>query len=186
KVSRRFRLRDLQALVDVADADLPGHEQAEDAQPRRVGERLEHRLHLEYLPCHIYALPNILHPMTTLQDAVREKYGAITSSVRSASGTAACCGPTACGSGDPIASNLYTDAETRALPDTAVAASLGCGNPTALIELEPGQTVLDLGSGGGIDVLLSAEGGGPAGTRPAGGCDEKVVWPAAAYEAPRR
>src|SRR5207247_4447776 len=62
-----------------------------------------------------------------------------------------------------ITTNLYTEAETGALPDTAVAASLGCGNPTALAQLEPGQTVLDLGSGGGIDVLLSAQRVGPAG-----------------------
>jgi len=62
-----------------------------------------------------------------------------------------------------ITSNLYSDAETGALPGTAVAASLGCGNPTALLQLEPGQTVLDLGSGGGIDVLLSAKRVGPTG-----------------------
>jgi SAM-dependent methyltransferase len=69
-----------------------------------------------------------------------------------------CCGPSACcgGSADPITSDLYSESETRALPTEAVAASLGCGNPTALLHLEPGQIVLDLGSGGGIDVLLSA------------------------------
>ena len=101
--------------------------------------------------------------MTNIQDAVRERYGAIASSVQSASTTSGCCGPTACGCGDPITSNLYSDAEKGALPDTAVAASLGCGNPTALLQLEPGQTVLDLGSGGGIDVLLSAKRVGPTG-----------------------
>jgi SAM-dependent methyltransferase len=101
--------------------------------------------------------------MSDIQQAVREKYGAIATSVQQASTATACCGPTACGCGDPITSNLYSDAETGALPDTAVAASLGCGNPTALLELEPGQTVLDLGSGGGIDVLLSAKRVGPAG-----------------------
>ncbi|HEV8210180.1 MAG TPA: arsenite methyltransferase, partial [Vicinamibacterales bacterium] len=74
-----------------------------------------------------------------------------------------CCGPTACGCGDPITSNLYSDAETSGLPADAVTASLGCGNPTALLALEPGQTVLDLGSGGGIDVLLSAKRVGPTG-----------------------
>jgi len=88
--------------------------------------------------------------MATMQDAVREKYAA------AACGRSACCE-------SPITSDLYSDAEKRALPDTAVAAALGCGNPTALIELEPGQTVLDLGSGGGIDVLLSATRVGPAG-----------------------
>jgi SAM-dependent methyltransferase len=101
--------------------------------------------------------------MSDIQQAVRDKYGAIAASVQRASTATACCGPTACGCGDPITSNLYSDAETGALPDTAVAASLGCGNPTALLELEPGQTVLDLGSGGGIDVLLSAKRVGPAG-----------------------
>ena len=96
---------------------------------------------------------------TNVQDAVREKYGQI---ARSA-GTEGCCGPAACGCGDPITSNLYSDAETAGLPSEAVAVSLGCGNPTALIDLEPGQTVLDLGSGGGIDVLLSAKRVGPTG-----------------------
>jgi len=94
-----------------------------------------------------------------VHDAVREKYGAIARSV----GKTGCCGPTACGGGDPITSNLYSDADTRDLPADAVAASLGCGNPTALLALEPGSTVLDLGSGGGIDVLLSAKRVGPAG-----------------------
>src|SRR6266849_9372914 len=95
--------------------------------------------------------------MRNIQDAVREKYGAIAASVQQASTNAGCCGPVACGCGDPITSNLYSDEEKKGLPDTAVAASLGCGNPTALLQLEPGQTVLDLGSGGGIDVLLSAK-----------------------------
>src|SRR5688572_27933488 len=95
-----------------------------------------------------------------VQDAVREKYGEIARSVAKSGG---CCGPSSCGCGDPITSNLYSDAETSGLPGEAVAVSLGCGNPTALIDLEPGQTVLDLGSGGGIDVLLSAKHVGPGG-----------------------
>ena len=93
-----------------------------------------------------------------VQDAVREKYGEIARSV----GKSGCCGPS-CGCGDPITSNLYSDTETGGLPEEAVAVSLGCGNPTALIDLQPGQTVLDLGSGGGIDVLLSAKRVGPGG-----------------------
>jgi SAM-dependent methyltransferase len=103
--------------------------------------------------------------MSDIQQAVREKYGAIATSVKESSkaSTDGCCGPTACGCGDPITSNLYSDAETSGLPADAVAASLGCGNPTALLALEPGQTVLDLGSGGGIDVLLSAKRVGPTG-----------------------
>jgi SAM-dependent methyltransferase len=101
--------------------------------------------------------------MSDVQQAVRNKYGAIAESVRTGSTKSECCGPTACGCGDPITSNLYSDAETSGLPADAVTASLGCGNPTALLALEPGQTVLDLGSGGGIDVLLSAKRVGPTG-----------------------
>src|SRR6476646_8985937 len=95
-----------------------------------------------------------------IQDAVREKYSEIARSVGRSGG---CCGPSSCGCGDPITSKLYSDAETSGLPGDAVAASLGCGNPTALIDLQPAQTVLDLGSGGGIDVLLSAKRVGPTG-----------------------
>jgi arsenite methyltransferase len=101
--------------------------------------------------------------MSDIRKAVQEKYGAIATAVTQSSTTTGCCGPSACGCGDAITSNLYSDAETSGLPAGAVAASLGCGNPTALLTLEPGQTVLDLGSGGGIDVLLSAKRVGPAG-----------------------
>ena len=92
--------------------------------------------------------------MTDIKEAVREKYSQ--AAVRAGS----CCGAR---SSDPITSNLYSDQETGALPETAVLASLGCGNPTALAELKAGETVLDLGSGGGIDVLLSATRVGPTG-----------------------
>ena len=91
--------------------------------------------------------------------AVQEKYGAAARQVterRQAAG----CNP-ALGCCDPITRNLYADAEKGAVPEDAVLASLGCGNPTALIDLQPGETVLDLGSGGGIDVLLSARRVGP-------------------------
>jgi SAM-dependent methyltransferase len=101
--------------------------------------------------------------MSSVQQAVRDKYGAIATSVTNAATNPGCCGPTACGCGDPISSNLYSDAETSGLPADALTASLGCGNPTALLALEPGETVLDLGSGGGIDVLLSAKRVGPTG-----------------------
>jgi SAM-dependent methyltransferase len=102
--------------------------------------------------------------MSDIQKAVRDKYGAIAASVAQSSETGTgCCAPAACGCGDPVTSKLYSDAETSTLPADAVAASLGCGNPTALITLHPGQTVLDLGSGGGIDVLLSAQRVGPSG-----------------------
>jgi arsenite methyltransferase len=93
--------------------------------------------------------------------AVQEKYGSIARSV-SESSAAACCDP-AMRCCDPITKNLYGDGEKDLLPENAVLASLGCGNPTALIELKPGETVLDLGSGGGIDVLLSARRVGPMG-----------------------
>ncbi len=97
---------------------------------------------------------------TTIQTAVQEKYGAIAKSV----GATGCCGPSACcGGADPITTDLYSEAETQGLPADAVAVSLGCGNPTALLALKAGQTVLDLGSGGGIDVLLSAKRVGPTG-----------------------
>ena len=96
---------------------------------------------------------------TKVQTAVREKYGEIAKSV----GKTSCCGPAACCGGDPITSDLYSEAEKERLPADAVAVSLGCGNPTALLPLEPGQVVLDLGSGGGIDVLLSAKRVGPTG-----------------------
>ena len=119
-----------------------------------------------------------------LRAQVRNRYGAIAKRV-SDSAADSCCPPTCCPEdgaeavsvieapaeareaketkGDGISSNLYSAGETRELPEEAVLASLGCGNPTALAELRPGETVLDLGSGGGIDVLLSAKRVGPTG-----------------------
>jgi len=94
---------------------------------------------------------------------VREKY-AQAAKQAAAGETASCCAPTCCGSaGDPITSNLYSAEEAALIPDQALGASLGCGNPTALAALHAGETVLDLGSGGGIDVLLSAKRVGPMG-----------------------
>jgi SAM-dependent methyltransferase len=98
----------------------------------------------------------------TLDKIIQERYGQ--AALRVTTGGSSCCGASACGTDvDPITSNLYDEAQKDALPETAVLASLGCGNPTALAELRPGETVLDLGSGGGIDVLLSARRVGPAG-----------------------
>jgi arsenite methyltransferase len=94
-----------------------------------------------------------------VQDLVRNKYGEIARTV----GNTGCCGPTSCGGVDPITSDLYSRTETADLPAAAMAVSLGCGNPTSLIDLQPGQTVLDLGCGGGIDVFLSAKRVGPTG-----------------------
>src|SRR5438874_1792034 len=98
-----------------------------------------------------------------LKDVVKDKYGKAALRV-SASGDASCCDSASSrGERDPITSNLYGCGETSELPAEALAASLGCGNPTALAQLNPGQVVLDLGSGGGIDVLLSARRVGPTG-----------------------
>jgi len=100
--------------------------------------------------------------MNTIQETVKEKYGQ--AALRATKGGSSCCGASAASCcGDPITSNLYADAQTATLPEEAVLASLGCGNPTALTELKPGEVVLDLGSGGGIDVLLSARRVGPTG-----------------------
>ena len=97
-----------------------------------------------------------------IQESVRKKYGEAAKQV--ASGGSACCGGAAELIGcDPIGANLYNETEKGGLPEEAVRASLGCGNPTALAELKRGETVLDLGSGGGIDVLLSARRVGPTG-----------------------
>ena len=100
---------------------------------------------------------------TTVKDIVKEKYGQ--AALRVTSGGSSCCGATAAsGLGcDPITSNLYEAGQTQGVPEEAVLASLGCGNPTALAQLNPGEIVLDLGSGGGIDVLLSAQRVGPTG-----------------------
>ncbi|HET7275783.1 MAG TPA: arsenite methyltransferase [Longimicrobiaceae bacterium] len=98
-----------------------------------------------------------------IKDTVREKYGEAALRVASGAGNSCCGGAASTGCCDPITSNLYSDGDTATLPETAVLASLGCGNPTALAELNEGETVLDLGSGGGIDVLLSAGRVGPTG-----------------------
>ena len=114
-------------------------------------------------------------PLSTQQGdqltaAVREKYGAAARRVMTGEGVPAeccastgCCGGAASASCDPMSSNLYVSGETDELPQAAVLASLGCGNPTALAELREGEVVLDLGSGGGIDVLLSARRVGASG-----------------------
>jgi len=101
--------------------------------------------------------------MNAIKEAVQEKYSQAALQARSGApascgcGTSSCCGP------DPITSNLYDESQAAAIPAQAMLASLGCGNPTALAELKAGEVVLDLGSGGGIDVLLSAKRVGPTG-----------------------
>ncbi len=103
-----------------------------------------------------------MNETASVQEQVKEKYGSAARSVRQTGSLQACCDPglRCC---DPITTNLYSKDEQGIVPENAVRASLGCGNPTALIDLRPGETVLDLGSGGGIDVLLSARRVGPTG-----------------------
>jgi len=97
-----------------------------------------------------------------IKEVVKEKYGE--AALRVTSGGSSCCGATSgSGCGDPITSNLYDALQAGQIPEEALLASLGCGNPTALAKLNPGEVVLDLGSGGGIDVLLSAKRVGPTG-----------------------
>src|SRR5450432_4205621 len=100
---------------------------------------------------------------TDVREVVKEKYGR--AALRVTRGGSSCCGATAASglSCDPITSNLYDAGQTGQIPEEAVLASLGCGNPTALAQLNPGEVVLDLGSGGGTDVLLSAQRVGPTG-----------------------
>src|SRR5512139_819430 len=97
-----------------------------------------------------------------IREIVKEKYGQAAARVKSGGG-GCCSASSAFGEEDPITKGLYAADETALLPEEAVLASLGCGNPTALAELKPGETVLDLGAGGGIDVLLSARRVGPTG-----------------------
>lgn len=100
-----------------------------------------------------------------MKEVIKEKYGAAARTVSAGSG-ARCCGggvSSAIGGCDPITSNLYDALQSSEIPDTALMASLGCGNPTALADLKAGEIVLDLGSGGGVDVLLSAKRVGPTG-----------------------
>jgi arsenite methyltransferase len=103
-----------------------------------------------------------MDPAATVKEEVRQKYGSAARAVTESADGKGCCSKAQhyC---DPITTNLYSSDEKGLIPEKAVLASLGCGNPTALIELKPGETVLDLGSGGGIDVLLSARRVGPSG-----------------------
>src|SRR5258708_3026644 len=100
-----------------------------------------------------------------IREIVKEKYGQAALRVTHKTGGSSCCGATAASglSCDPIASNLYDESQSRQIPEEAMLASLGCGNPPALAPLRPGEAVLDLGSGGGIDVLLSGRRVGPTG-----------------------
>src|ERR1700681_3597720 len=108
---------------------------------------------------------NIEIANTNVKEVVKEKYGEAALRVTNKTGTSSCCGsaPSSGLSCDPITANLYDSSQAEQIPEDAMLASLGCGNPTALAKLSPGETVLDLGSGGGIDVLLSARRVGPTG-----------------------
>jgi arsenite methyltransferase len=96
-----------------------------------------------------------------IKAVIREKYGQ--AALRVHAGGSSCCGATAGSGCDPITTDLYDESQAKEIPEEALLASFGCGNPTALAQLNPGETVLDLGSGGGIDVLLSAKRVGPTG-----------------------
>src|SRR5262245_31079799 len=100
---------------------------------------------------------------TGSNEQIREKCGAAARRAAAGAKGVGCCSATRGGRGEGIPTNLCTGEDRDSVPDTAVAASLGCGNPTAFVELKAGQTVLDLGSGGGVDVLLSARRVGPTG-----------------------
>jgi arsenite methyltransferase len=107
-------------------------------------------------------------PDSSLKSTVKEKYGQVALRVSDGATAASCCGSSACSGAttdawDPITSDLYNERQKVGVPIEAVLASLGCGNPTALAALKEGETVLDLGSGGGLDVLLSAKRVGPTG-----------------------
>jgi SAM-dependent methyltransferase len=113
-------------------------------------------------------MENLMTQITDLKASVKEKYGQAAQRVSEGNTPASCCGSSACcGSTteawDPITANLYEEGQKAGIPAEALLASLGCGNPTALAQLHEGETVLDLGSGGGIDVLLSAKRVGPTG-----------------------
>jgi arsenite methyltransferase len=101
--------------------------------------------------------------MDTIKNVVQQRYGEAALQARQGLKAGCGCGTSACCDVDPITSNLYDESQAAAIPVEAMLASLGCGNPTALAELAPGEVVLDLGSGGGIDVLLSAKRVGPTG-----------------------
>src|SRR5437764_3852845 len=110
--------------------------------------------------------PQPMNDADALRAVVREKYAAAARSVTGSGEPGSCCSTTACCDStcaDPVTSSLYSEDDVAVLPEQAVLASLGCGNPTALAALAAGETVLDLGSGGGIDVLLSARRVGPTG-----------------------
>jgi SAM-dependent methyltransferase len=102
-------------------------------------------------------------PQESVRSAVKERYGSIAALVASQAGGTSCCGSDPSPARDPITTDLYDAGQLAEVPAAAAAASLGCGNPTALAELLPGEVVLDLGSGAGIDVLLSARRVGPDG-----------------------
>jgi arsenite methyltransferase len=176
KVSRSGRLRQTKGVVDLAHADLALDEQRQNAQPRGIGQclicrrySLEVRRHpFSYIRLDEYTIAIVYSPkrifkecvVTDIKHVVQAKYGEAARQARAGQPANCGCSSSCC---DSITSNLYDADQTSVLPAEAVLASLGCGNPTALAELKPGEVVLDLGSGGGIDVLLSAKRVGPTG-----------------------
>lgn len=183
QVARNLGLALAQNLNEIADAHLPAVHQVQQPEPGAVTERgkqqrkvvaFRRSVHIsiiyaltdmssgEYIRLSICIEEMEMESTINVQDQVKEKYGSAARAVSESGSVQACCDPglRCC---DPITTNLYSSDEMGLIPDKAVRASLGCGNPTALIDLRPGETVLDLGSGGGIDVLLSAQRVGPTG-----------------------
>jgi arsenite methyltransferase len=166
----------------IADADLSTRDQVEEAQTRSIGKGRKERDKIRRLgpgthESIIYALTDMsstgyirldvydgatMNNTMQVKEEVKLKYGSAARAVAETGSVASCCDP-ALRCRDPITTNLYSSDEKGQIPEKAVLASLGCGNPTALIELKQGEVVLDLGSGGGIDVLLSARRVGPTG-----------------------
>ena len=177
KVTGNLGLALPQDLNEIADAEFAPIYKVQQSQPRAIRERREEQgevagfrgtIHSsiiyaltdmssgEYIRLSVYKETREMESTPSIQKQVKEKYGSAARAVAESGNLQACCDPglRCC---DPITTNLYSADEKGLIPEKAVLASLGCGNPTALIELREGETVLDLGSGGGIDVLLSAQ-----------------------------
>jgi arsenite methyltransferase len=191
EVAGDFWLARAQDFHKVADANLAVRDEVQQAKPRGIGERAEQEIerevhlrlwHVQSIIHHIrldryvrarvtfrhirrcgYVLPEATVASGDIRDVVKSKYGEAARRVRAGEAAGCGCSDSQVPCCDPISADLYDASETAGLPRAALSASLGCGNPTALAQLNSGEHVLDLGSGGGIDVLLSAKRVGPNG-----------------------
>lgn len=182
EMARDFGLAEPENFNEITDADLAAPDEVEEAEPGAVRQGREEQREIvglwraghffiiygltdvssgEYIRLSVYK-ERTMSTGSGVQEQVKAKYGSVARAVAETGSVQACCDPglKCC---DPITANLYSADQKGLIPEKAVLASLGCGNPTALIELRAGETVLDLGSGGGIDVLLSAKRVGPTG-----------------------